>query len=103
MAKLKFDGVVEAVRYSSAGQVDWVRAYERRGAAFSDHVLINREDLIARLKAGKRFLTGKRIAYLGGSFETAKPLLLSARDGRETIHTEGSVAEGDHLDGVPLI
>ena len=29
----------------------WVRAYERRGKIFSDHVLLERQALIERLKA----------------------------------------------------
>lgn len=36
----RFDGVIEAVRYSPDGKIEVARAYERRGAAFSDHVLI---------------------------------------------------------------
>jgi hypothetical protein len=44
MAK-KFDGVIEAVRYKN-GQVEVVRAFERRGAAFSDRILIPRRELL---------------------------------------------------------
>ena len=29
MAKQKFDGVVEAVRYTPSGQIEWVRAYKQ--------------------------------------------------------------------------
>ena len=42
MAK-KVDGVVEAVRYRD-GQIEVVRAYERRGAAFSDRLLLTRKE-----------------------------------------------------------
>ena len=34
MAKLKFDGLIEAVRYAPDGKIILVRAYERRGATF---------------------------------------------------------------------
>jgi hypothetical protein len=40
MAK-KFDGVIEAVRYKD-GQIEVVRAFERRGSAFTDRVMLNR-------------------------------------------------------------
>ncbi|MDP1779148.1 MAG: hypothetical protein Q8K73_02630, partial [Anaerolineales bacterium] len=50
MAK-KIDGVIEAVRYKN-GQITWVRAYERRGATFSDRVLLDRKTLLQRLQKG---------------------------------------------------
>ena len=103
MAKQKFDCVVEAVRYTPSGQIEWVRAYERRGAVFSDHVLIARADFISRLKAGKLFLTGKRIQYLGGNFETTQPIKLAANNGAEIIVTGNANAEHDALEGVPII
>jgi hypothetical protein len=40
MAK-KFDGVIEAVRYKD-GQIEVVRTFERRGAAFTDRLMLNR-------------------------------------------------------------
>jgi hypothetical protein len=103
MAKQKIDGVVEAVRYNPSGQIEWVRAYERRGAAFTDRVLIDRADFIARLKAGKRFLVGKRIPYLGGTFETALQIQLAAKNGSEIIVAGNSSTEHDHLEGVPIL
>lgn len=103
MAKTKFDGIVEAVRYTPDGQIDWVRVYERRGAAFSDHVILQRQALIERLKTGKRFATGKRIEYHAGSFETGQTLRLVQRGGREIIAT-GEPKDGqDYLAGVPII
>lgn len=103
MAKSKFDGVVEAVRYTPQGQIDWVRAYERRGSAFSDHVLIGRPALVERLKAGKHFVTGSRKEYLGGVFETGSPLRLAQQGGGELVVT-GEPRHGcDHLEGVPII
>jgi len=47
----KVDGVIEAVRYKN-GQIVIVRAYERRGATFSDHVLLERKTLLERLQKG---------------------------------------------------
>jgi len=103
MAKQIYDGVVEAVRYDPDGQIEWVRAYERRGAAFSDHVLIPRPDFIARLKDGKRFLVGKRIIYLGGKFETSHPIQLKTQNGTEIIVAGTANTDHDRLEGVPIL
>jgi hypothetical protein len=99
MAK-KFDGIVEAVRYKD-GQIVVVRAFERRGAAFSDHVLIERHELIEKLKKGKKFFTGKRKEFLAGTFEQGKPLQIVSRDGKEFVST-GESADHDELEQVPV-
>ncbi len=99
MAK-KFDGVIEAVRYKD-GQIEEVRAFERRGAAFSDRVLIPREKLLERLKDGKKFVVGQRKEFLAGTFETGKPIQLVSRGGRELISTR-SDAERDELEQAPV-
>jgi hypothetical protein len=103
MAKQKFDGVVEAVHYAADGRVDWVRAYERRGPIFSDHVLLPRQALVERLEAGKRFLVGKRQAYQGATFDVSQPVRLAqgvlvVGDNGHSQHTSQ-----DHLEGVPII
>ena len=96
----KFDGVIEAVRYKG-GKIELVRAYERRGATFSDHVLLNRKTLLERLQAGKRFMTGQRKELLASTFEVGKPVNLSGQDG-EQIMTTGAQVEHDELEGVPV-
>lgn len=53
MAKQKFDGVIDAVHYNPDGQVKWVRAYLRRGATFTDNLLIQRQDLVEEIRSGK--------------------------------------------------
>jgi hypothetical protein len=103
MAKIKLDGIVEAVHYTPDGQIDWVRAYERRGPIFSDHVLIRRPALLDQLKAGKRFATGSRKEYLGAVFETGAALRLAQHAGGEAIVTGEPHGQGDHLQGVPII
>ena len=95
MAK-KFDGVIEAVRYKN-GQIVTVRAYERRGAAFSDRVLIDRKDLLERIKNGKRFVIGVRKEFWAGSFDEAKAVQMVTRDGKELIATRAE-AEHDELE-----
>ena len=99
MAK-KFDGIVEAVHYQD-GQIVVVRAFERRGAAFSDRVLIERHELIDRLKKGKKFVTGKRKELLASTFESGKPLQLVSRDGKEIVATREN-ADHDELEQVPV-
>ena len=48
-----------------------VRAYERRGAVWSDQIILGRTELAARLAEGRKFVTGQRKQFLGSVFETA--------------------------------
>jgi hypothetical protein len=102
MADKKFDGVIETAHYSRKGQIEFVRAYERRGATFSDCVLLDRKTLLERLKAKKRFVTGSRRELLAGTFATGQNVNLVTRDGREFVSTRADAAE-DTLEGVPVI
>jgi hypothetical protein len=70
MARMKIDGVIEAVRYSSDGGIHMVRAYQRRGAVWSDLILLDRSELVEQLQKGKHFVTGTRKKSLGSVFET---------------------------------
>ena len=99
MAK-KPDGVIEAVHYKN-GQIVNVRAYERRGATFSDQVLIDRKELLERIKNGKQFVIGARKEYWAGTFEEGKTVQVVTRDGREYIATRAE-AEHDELESVPV-
>ena len=103
MASKKYDGVIEAVRYKPNGEVDWVRAYERRGPTFGDHVLIDRQSLIRRMKSGKRYVAGQRLPYLAGTFEISSSLRLVNAGGKEILVTDEVQASQDRLEGVPLI
>ena len=100
MAK-KFDGVIEAVRYKN-GQIEVVRAFERRGSAFTDRVLLNRQEFLARLKKGKKFYVGKRREFLAGSFDLQEqPVQVLDRGGKEIISTR-SEGEHDELEQAPV-
>ena len=99
MEKQKFDGVVEAAHFSKEGRLIWVRAYERRGATFSDRVLISRQELVQRLKSGRKFVTGKRLPLLSSTFETSQSLRLVG----EYVVAGESHSEIDFLEGVPVI
>ena len=100
MAK-KFDGVIEAVRYKD-GQIEVVRAFERRGAAFSDRIMVPRHVLLERLKAGKKFVVGKRREFLAGTFDVQdKPIQMVDRDGKVLIATRKD-ADHDELEQAPV-
>jgi hypothetical protein len=100
MAK-KFDGVIEAVRYKN-GQIELVRAFERRGAAFTDRIMLGRDEFLKRLKKGQKFVVGKRREFLAGTFDVQeKPVQLVSRDGREIISTR-SEADHDELEQAPV-
>jgi hypothetical protein len=98
MARLKVDGIIEAVRYTSNGSIGVVRAYERRGAAWSDQVLLQRKELVEKLGKGKRFLTGQRKPYLGSLFETGTAVAIIG----DHVVSEGITAARDQLAGVPV-
>lgn len=103
MARQKFDGVVETVRYKPNGEVDWVRAYERRGATFGDYLIIDRATLLQRMKDGKRYVAGRRIPYLASTFEVTQPLRVINSGGSEVLVVGETQANQDQLDGVPVI
>jgi uncharacterized protein YjhX (UPF0386 family) len=99
MAK-KVDGVIEAVRYKN-GQILTVRAYERRGATFSDHILLGRRELLERIKSGKRFVIGERKRLMASTFEQGKPVQVLNRDGKDIISTHAE-ASRDELERTPV-
>jgi hypothetical protein len=71
----KIDGVIEAARYKN-GQIIIVRAYERRGATFSDRILLERKTLLERLQKGQTYLTGSREELRASTFKVGKPVLV---------------------------
>jgi hypothetical protein len=97
MARAQFEIVIETVRYAPDGKIELVRAFERRGAAFSDHVLIPRAALVEKIKSGKKCFTGKRKENLGGMFTLEKQVQLVG----EHLTTAAS-AERDYLENVPI-
>ena len=96
MAK-KIDGIIEAVRYKN-GQIVTARVYERRGAAFSDRMLLDRKDLLERIKSGKKFVTGVRKEFWAGTFDEGKVIEVVTRAGRELLATR---TDTDHDDLTP--
>jgi hypothetical protein len=102
VAKAKFDGVIEAVRYQPEGCIDWVRAYVRRGPIFSDRLLLDRQTLVEQLKAGKSYMAGRRIPQMASTFEVTKPVRLIVKDGQEVIATHDG-SNRDSLEDVPTL
>lgn len=102
MADKKFDGVIEAVRYTRNGQIEFVRAYERRGATFSDCVLLDRKALLERLKGRKQFVTGQRKEFQASTFTPERDVQLVKNGDKEWIATRPD-ANRDELEGVPVL
>jgi nicotinamidase-related amidase len=99
MAK-KIDGVIEAARYKN-GQIVAVRIYERRGATFSDRVLLDRKTLLERLKSGQQFVGGSREELHASTFKIGKPVMIVKQDDHELLSTREN-ATHDELEEVPF-
>ena len=102
MAEKKFDAIIEAVRYTRNGQIEFVRAYERRGATFSDSVLLDRKTLLERLKSKKQFVTGQRKELKASTFTRERDIQLVKSGDKEWIATRAD-ASRDELEGVPVL
>ena len=99
-----FDGVVEAVHYKKTGRIDWVRAYERRGPTWSDHLIIDRKTLLKKLEEGKRFFAGKRNVFNASEFKLGKKLVIDDNGKGEVIITENTKQNLiDHLEDVEIL
>jgi hypothetical protein len=97
----KFDGLIEAVRYKN-GRIEFVRAYERRGATFSDRILLNRRSLLERLEHGQRFVTGRRREFMASTFEVGPEVKILGVNGQAVLSTHPGSGQ-DELEGVPVI
>lgn len=98
MAKTKVDGVIEAVRYAPNDVIQQARVYERRGLAFSDVILLDRETLTRRIREGERFFTGRRKRFWGNSFELEKEVRLVTQGDKEFLTTRVGEASRDIVD-----
>ena len=96
----KIDGVIEAVRYKN-GQITMARIYEKRGATFSDRIMVERKVLLERIQKGLQYVTGTREELLASTFTTGKSVLLVKNHDREFLSTRNT-ATNDELEGVPV-
>lgn len=101
MAKKKFDAILAAVRVDENGQMQLARIFERHGVVFSDHFLVDRDDLINRINSGQKILTGKRLYKRGSVFETGEDVRVVSTNGKEVIAVGSGETEKDHLQSVP--
>lgn len=95
----KIDGVIEAARYKN-GQIIMVRAYERRGATFSDRVLVDRKTLLERLQKGEQYMLGMRENLKASTFKLGKPVMIVKQTDRELLATREN-ATRDELGETP--
>jgi hypothetical protein len=103
MAKPKFDFVVEAVHYTEDGRIAWVRGFERRGPTFSDRVIVERDNLVMRLKGGERVIIGQRVPQMAGTFELGEKIQIDHVFGEDYLIAGGHAVNGDYLQDVPII
>jgi hypothetical protein len=101
MAKIKYDGILEAVRLSEDGQVETARIFERRGPIFSDRFLVDRDNLIERIKSGQKFMTGKRLYKMGSMFHTGEDVRVVSSKGNELLVVGSEEAEKDAIHSIP--
>lgn len=99
----EYDVVVVAARFEKPGKIAWVRAFERRGPTWSDRRMIQREDLIERIRAGERFVTGERIQFEAGSFKTGETIRVEDHNGAALLLAGSGNGSVDSLDGVPVV
>ncbi|HET7012018.1 MAG TPA: hypothetical protein VFI11_14675 [Anaerolineales bacterium] len=95
-AAKKLDVVVVAARYAPDGNLALAQVYERRGQVWTDLVLFDREDLVQRLRAGKRVAAGVP-AQVPGDFEVRESVRLSGVNGRAVVRAEGATSTTDDL------
>jgi hypothetical protein len=100
VARKKFDLIIVGARYASDGRIEWVRAFERRGPTFSDHLLINREDLKMRLENGEKVVTGLRKIYEASTFDVKHEVSLTPS---AAIVTGGQSGNKDIIADTPVI
>jgi hypothetical protein len=88
--------------------VGWVRAYLRRGATFSDRVILTRQELVEQIKAGKIFVIGQREEYKASTFQVSNRVILKSDEKTEWLdvsQAEDLVTKEktDNLAGAPIL
>ena len=102
MTQTKFDYLVEAVHYSPTGELEKIRLYERRGPSFSDRIIINRDELIHYLVAGKKVAAGNRISFLASTFNQTGEIQISGSKEAPVLVMGGDITSKDSLSGIPV-
>jgi hypothetical protein len=102
MSPKKIDGIIETVRYDPEGRISLVRVYEKRGPTFSDLIILSRDQLIQKLRAGKKFYVGKRIPLQASTFELVVPVKLSGKTGQDVVVSRPGRGLNDDITDAPL-
>jgi hypothetical protein len=103
MKKKSADIIIEAARFKANGQVDFVRAYQRRGATYSDCLLITRTELLKQLLKGKTVATGQRMHLMASTFNKITPVRVAPSANRFIITSGNLGAAQDELPGTPIL
>ena len=103
MNRKKADLIIEAVHHKHNGQIDFVRAYQKRGATYSDCVLVKRKELLEMFATGDHVVIGKRTPFLGTIFSDQKTVSLLTTNNNQTITTTGSTVNQKELAEAPII
>jgi len=77
--------------------------YLRWGAAWSDRVILSREELIQKIKTGKRIMTGQRVEFMAGTFNISHQVKVTGPAGQEILVSGLSNENRDHLEDVPVL
>jgi hypothetical protein len=97
------DGVINAAHFGPDGELLWLRAFERRGPTWSDLVLLDRQSLIQRLEAGKRFFAGNRRDYNASEFDLGERIQLRGKKGNRVLVIGKGFSDRDHLGALPIV
>jgi len=103
MKKKSADLIIEAARLKPNGQLEFVRAYHRRGATYSDCVLITRNELLEQLLKGKVVATGQRMHLLASTFIKIMPVRVAPSANRLIITSGNLGAAQDDLPETPIL
>jgi hypothetical protein len=103
MKKKSADIIIEAAHFKPNGQLDYVRAYQRRGATYSDCVLITRKELLEQLLNGMAVATGQRMHLLASTFKKTALVHLAPSANRFIITTGSLGAAQDSLPETPIL
>ncbi len=100
-ASRRADVVLVDVRYvPEGGHVRVARGYERRGDVWSDLVILDRAELVDRIRRGRRIFTG-RTKDLPGDFEILSPVSVDREV--EALRVESSdLGDGREELGLPV-
>jgi hypothetical protein len=98
----KADMVIVAARYDAAsGCLTLAQAYERRGAVWTDVLLLDRDALLARLSSRRKVFAGAPRGQVPGDFTVRGEIRIQAGNRRAWLALGNTRVEQDDL-GIPV-